>query len=915
MIASLSFPVVRPDDLFQAVFRFEGFRLDETSPARLIRETDRAVMVVELPPQAILEQAMPVEADGFIHPPAAPALAQGRRSGPSRLAFLLPAEVTELPIALDAWLEWERFELIPAVDVEDGVPEDPEPPDREATAIELPTRAILSPDRGARWMHGHELAEPGGAVELWRARLIGEPFVRVAWSPDIDDRPLPPFPTTPDPQVRRDAVTMTASLHFLDEDRFGSLDDEESLQTIAALRNQTAIPITVDRLELSTLGGTLAFRRDFAGIDLGDLIGQLEGHELNPDGVLSSLRHWSHRVRLGRDMHVRTVTGGNLFPYGHRAHLVTLGERVLDFDPQDGRELAWLVLRTVVALDQEERRYEQADLPFRSVRFPPDASVALPPAPPGQLPAFALQATATDHAGATHSFRAQLLFVPQGSPTDPFPQYAELDREAALPCAPLAFVPGPGGAYPATAIRIGAAPSGAPGGGVPVMEMARIIPDAVVAFAGTQRDAAISYAHGLASGAFAKIDPPLEVVLAAARAGGLAAPRVRLDALSQAAGVTLDLPPGVPPAELIATALGGRLLGVLDLATLIDIGPAGQSPPSFKTVGSGSARRVEFEWSPRLRPQISGATDAQLRLNGVIAEIAGRPSVTMNGVLERFKLTFADLVEFEFARLAFSSASGRPISVDTVEGTFAFTGDLAFLSQISDAFAKAAPGGGDGTKVSIDTGGVVATMALPLPELTMGQFVLMNLALNAALTLRFDGAAQVSLGVSSKRAPFLVSYNGIGGGGYFQLTSDLDKAIAIEAALEFGAVVEINLAVLGAGAQIVAGIYISLVTEQGRSVARLGGYIRVHGAVRILGIITIALDVMVRLTLQGTIATGHAEVTLMVQVFAFSRSISFSISQSFDAGGVIPGTQQTMSLPVEHRRLTPDWVTYCGAFA
>jgi hypothetical protein len=77
-------------------------------------------------------------------------------------------------------------------------------------------------------------------------------------------------------------------------------------------------PATVDRLMLSSLGGWL----------------QADGHWDLPFArgadYNSSLLSWRHRAAQGRDSYVRVVRKGYLFPWGHKASLITITERQVD---------------------------------------------------------------------------------------------------------------------------------------------------------------------------------------------------------------------------------------------------------------------------------------------------------------------------------------------------------------------------------------------------------------------------------------------------------------------------------------------------------------------------------------------------------------------------------------------------------
>ncbi len=117
----LVFPVLRPGDLLALAFQFRNLRLDaEAGQApRLVRSnaTKPAYITVHFPPQHIAEQAfleaapeLPGEpgADQSEALPSPPV--QSRVSGPSRLVFRIPDDVTEIPYSLESLLNWAPYE-------------------------------------------------------------------------------------------------------------------------------------------------------------------------------------------------------------------------------------------------------------------------------------------------------------------------------------------------------------------------------------------------------------------------------------------------------------------------------------------------------------------------------------------------------------------------------------------------------------------------------------------------------------------------------------------------------------------------------------------------------------------------------------------------------------------------------------
>lgn len=150
--ADLTVSVVRPKDLLVLRFQFVNLALHYREGAGnfLVRTGDKAAyLVVHFPPQNIAEQAFfetsaeenyapakksdgsPIGPGDAGYPPAGggepptPPPVKARIAGPSRLAFLIPKEITTIPYTLEALLDWSKLEpSLPSV----ALPPPPPPP-------------------------------------------------------------------------------------------------------------------------------------------------------------------------------------------------------------------------------------------------------------------------------------------------------------------------------------------------------------------------------------------------------------------------------------------------------------------------------------------------------------------------------------------------------------------------------------------------------------------------------------------------------------------------------------------------------------------------------------------------------------------------------------------------------------------
>ena len=99
------------------------------------------------------------------------------------------------------------------------------------------------------------------------------------------------------------------------------LAKDDRARLFLTTRNQ---PARATRLELSPLGGTL------------DAVGRFPNFE------------WDHRAVLGRDMHVRTLAKGVMYPFGHRAEFLQIAERIYDPAAGGAAVLRWIGVLTIV---------------------------------------------------------------------------------------------------------------------------------------------------------------------------------------------------------------------------------------------------------------------------------------------------------------------------------------------------------------------------------------------------------------------------------------------------------------------------------------------------------------------------------------------------------------------------------------
>jgi hypothetical protein len=356
---SLTLNLLRREDMLK--LRFELFNLQVSTaagPPKLVPAdpATQCLVVVEFDSQHLMEETTFNSSHGSGQPPAQDLPAAGdlalRAVGASRIVFLVPSTVKELPYTEEGLLAWSNWAMrvVPAAT--------PAPAGPLRTDLLLVDWLHLTPEQYASWAHVTHPVTSSGRTELWHTRLAPR---------DQYGRP--------DPLLGSADIRATAfdAPQTVTDNKFNSLlgypnSDTGNLQNLVTQSNQNGA-VHGDLVLLSALGSSL------------ELQGKWDDETLE-------VAEYRHRSAIGRDNYVRIEDRGFLFPYGHRAVLVVETERVI---ASDGA--AHLIRRAYIRLTEPLKSFADNGLPFRSVEIKmtttpnlaqrPDS---IPPAPPGTSP-------------------------------------------------------------------------------------------------------------------------------------------------------------------------------------------------------------------------------------------------------------------------------------------------------------------------------------------------------------------------------------------------------------------------------------------------------------------------------------------------------------------------------------------------
>lgn len=435
---------------------------------------------------------------------------------------------------------------------------------------------------------------------------------------------------------------------------------------------------------------------------------------------------------------------------------------------------------------------------------------------------------------------------------------------------------------------------------------------------------------------FASLKKGLSIDFAAdsRKSGGLVTPSMSITGLSRSlgafGGTVADMAKGsFQPADYFKGMLSkAKILGGIPLYTLLDVIPdfsqAGGRVPRVATESSPEYLRTVLTWNPKLRTSSAPSGSGDEKFSDVFEpndpdggmtvtvdlrapRNGGEPQATVRAELKNFTLhlipSIARFMKIEFNRAVFTITPGNKIDVDVDIKDLLFDGALSFVNQILTVVEKS--GFSDPPFLEVNSSGITAGYSLGIPTIAVGAFSLQNISLGAKLGIPFDGKPlNVGFNFCTRENPFLLTVSLFGGGGFFGITVSPRGIEVLEASLEFGGAIALNLGVAKGGVVVMGGFYFMKSSD----VTNYEAYVRIGGALAILGLITISVEFYVGLsyTSNGKME-GVAEVKVKIEIAFFSKTVSMTMRRQFKGSAGDPLFKDTMG--------AGDYTKYLSAFA
>ncbi len=381
---------------------------------------------------------------------------------------------------------------------------------------------------------------------------------------------------------------------------------------------------------------------------------------------------------------------------------------------------------------------------------------------------------------------------------------------------------------------------------------------------------------------------------------------------------------------------GAKILGGIALSDLLDVVTqlAGADVPKLLSQEFPDRIEARFDWETPIKksdplnlfvPRADPSKPTPLKMSGRSVTRLGphgpdSPTSTANATLDNFKVNLFGFIIVWFDHLEFKVEPGQKpdviVDLHRKQGSnddpIAFGGPLEFVNDLRQFIPS--NGFSDPPNLSVTPSGIQASFSLGLPSIQVGVFALSNVSLGAGFDLPFDAKPMaVRFNFCERQSPFNLTVSLLGGGGFFAIGIDAGGVREIEAALEFGASVQIDLGVASGGVEIKAGVYFHwLQPNDQAATVELTGYVRLHGELTIICLISASLTFNLELGYlkQGSksLMFGEAELIIEVEVLLFSASVTVRCRREFGGGAADP---RFIDL-VPQQSL---WDEYCDAFA
>jgi len=288
------------------------------------------------------------------------------------------------------------------------------------------------------------------------------------------------------------------------------------------------------------------------------------------------------------------------------------------------------------------------------------------------------------------------------------------------------------------------------------------------------------------------------------------------------------------------------------------------------------------------------------------------PSVTVTATLRKFTINLFGFVGLNFDSLTLTIRPGHKTDVNPVlepKTGVVFGGPLEFVNTLRDVIPM--DGFSDPPGLDVTAEGITASYGLALPSIGVGAMTLQNVSLGAGFSLPFTGGGPTArFNFAEAHNPFNLTISLFGGGGFCAIEVGTQGVVRIDACLEFGAQIAIDLGVASGGVYVKGGFH--FMWDDDKSQVSYECFVEMGGHLDVLGLVNVSLVFHLGLTYEKTDSHtrlfGSATLTVEIDIAFFSCSQDVSVERQFAGSDSDPSFQNFLPEP-------GLWEEYCDAFA
>ncbi|MBL0335834.1 MAG: hypothetical protein IPP73_11220 [Chitinophagaceae bacterium] len=136
---------------------------------------------------------------------------------------------------------------------------------------------------------------------------------------------------------------------------------------------------------------------------------------------------------------------------------------------------------------------------------------------------------------------------------------------------------------------------------------------------------------------------------------------------------------------------------------------------------------------------------------------------------------------------------------------------------------------------------------------------------------------------------------------------DLHGLVMMEASLEFGAALSMDIGVASGEVSVMGGIYFKMKMNAGNTASELTGFVRINGSMSVLALITVSVEFYLALEYKNEKASGEATLKVKIELLFFSKTVDLHVKRDFSGSSGDPTFAMLMP--------KPDWNEYSDGFA